>query len=146
MLQIPGFTPLDDLSRFELKVTNLTAPSYDVLVDGQKVATYTQAQLAAGVNLSSLTSGPIFEQQQALLKAILLKNNTFFRRWRQVQLAEIPAATTTAPATPNVAPPDPEAARVAELKSLDDKIAAMEAQINTLRLPKPHVWTLQPTD
>jgi lysophospholipase L1-like esterase len=133
-LKIPGFTPLDDLSRYELKVANLAAPKYDVLLDGKKVATYTAAQLAAGANLSLISSGSIAEQQDALLKAILEKNATFKVRWRQVQVYEPPAWAKDAL----------EPARKAELKRLDDLIPVLETKINALRLPKPHTWTLQP--
>ncbi len=133
-LQIPGFAPLDDLSRYELKVTNLTAPNSDLLIDGAKVATFTAAQLAAGVNLSSLDSGPIAEQKNALLKAISDKNDLFYTRWRMVQLYEFPTWAKV----------DIEASRAAEVKRLDDQIAAAQTQIDALRLPKPHVWTLQP--
>ena len=131
--KIPGFAPLDDLSRYGLKVTGLTAPGYDVLVDGKKVASFTAAQLAAGVNLSSLDSGPIAQQQDALLKAIQSKNDLYYTRWRSVQIYEAPAWVKT----------DIEPSRAAELKRLDDQIAEKEKQINQLRAPQPHVWTIQ---
>lgn len=142
VLKIPGFTPYQDLSRYLLKVTNLTAPGYDVLLDGKKVATYTAAELAAGVNLSTITSGPIADQTNGLLKAILEKNLTFFERWRRVQLYGLPTPAKGAP--PAWLKGDLETARPAELKRLDGLIADQEARINVLRLPAPHVWTLQP--
>jgi hypothetical protein len=70
----------------------------------------------------------------ALFKAIVAKNITFRRRWRAVQIYELPAW----------AKGDIEASRLVELKRLDDEIAAQESKINALRLPKPHIWTLQP--
>lgn len=133
-LAIPGFTPLEDLSRYDLKITNLTAAKYDLLLDNQKVATFTAAQLATGVNLSALTSGPIADQQNALLKAILEKNATYKMRWRKVQLFELPPWGQI----------QMESLRKAELLRLDALIANQEAEINTLRLPKPHSWMLQP--
>lgn len=142
VLQIPGFTPQGDLSQYTLKVTNLTAPRYDVLLDNKKVATYTAAELAAGVNLSTLTSGSIADQSNALLKAILEKNLTFFERWRHVQLYGISSPVKGEP--PAWVKGDIEASRIAELKRLDDEIAVQENKINALRLPNPHSWTLQP--
>lgn len=133
-LKIPGFTPFADLSRYELQVSNLTAPKYEVAVDGKTIGTFTREELAAGANLSGVTDGPVYDQTQALLKKIIDKNNLFYNRWRNVQLYEVPTWVKT----------DVEPLRTAELKRLDDQIAAAEAEINTLRQPKPHVWSLKP--
>jgi lysophospholipase L1-like esterase len=133
-LKIPGFTPLADLSRYELQVSNLAAPKYQVSVDGTPVGTYTREELAGGVNLSSMQAGPIYDQDQALLKKVMDKNSLFFNRWRNVQIFEAPAWLQTAA----------EPIRAAELKRLDDQIAAAETEINGLRQPKPHVWSLKP--
>lgn len=132
-LKIPGFAPLDDLSRYELKITSLTAPKYDILIDDKKSETVTAAQLAAGVNLSKMEAGSIADQQDALLKAITEKNNLFYTRWRDVQIYE----------TPTWIKADIEPSRAAELKRLDDQITEKEKQINDLRQPKSHVWTIQ---
>jgi hypothetical protein len=133
-LGIPGSAPLDDLSRYILKVDNLTAANYKLAVDGQDAGTFTRAQLAAGVNLSQ-NAGPINEQTAKLLTAILNKNNLFYNRWRAVQIAAIPAWI----------PQDTlETARATELARLDAQIAAAEKGINELRAPATHVWTLTP--
>jgi lysophospholipase L1-like esterase len=131
-LEIPGFTPIDDLSRYELKVTNLTKPSYEVAIDGQTVGTYTKEQLAAGVNFSQ-NAGPISKQGQDLLKKIMDKNHVFHERWRNVQIFTFPKWAG-----------DNEAERAAELARLDAQILALEGEINELRKPKPHVWTIKP--
>ena len=46
VFKVPGFTALDDLSRYELKVTGLAAARYDLAVDGQKVGTFSKEELA----------------------------------------------------------------------------------------------------
>lgn len=52
---------------YGLTVSNLAAGTYDIRIDGEKVAEATQTELAAGVNLADMTSGPIFDQVQEVL-------------------------------------------------------------------------------
>jgi lysophospholipase L1-like esterase len=113
---------LNDLSRYELKVTGLTAARYDVTIDGAPAGTVTKEELADGWNMTT-ADGPIAKQNAELLKLVFEKNNVFFERWRQVQL-------------------NPK--RQAELPALDQKIADLEARINEVRQPKPHHFELKP--
>jgi len=113
---------LHDLSRFELKVTGLTAAKYEVTIDGEQAGTVTKEELAAGWNMTT-ADGPIAKQNAELLKLVFEKNNVYFERWRQAQL------------NPN---------RQAELPALDQKIADLEARINEVRQPKPHHFELKP--
>ena len=113
---------LNDLSRYELKVTGLTADKYDVAIDGEKAGTVTKEELAAGWNMTT-AEGPIAKQTAELLKLVFDKNNVFFERWRNVQLK------------PN---------RQGELPALDQKIADRETRINEVRQPKPHHFELKP--
>ena len=113
---------LNDLSRYELKVTGLPAAKYDVTIDGEPAGTVTQEELAAGWNMTT-ADGPIAKQNAELLKLVFEKNNVFFDRWRKVQL-------------------DPK--RQAELPALDQKIADLETRINEVRQPKPHHFELKP--
>ena len=46
-----------------LKVSSLTAGSYDLLIDGRKIGSFTEAQLAGGINLSTLET-PMLEQSR----------------------------------------------------------------------------------
>lgn len=131
-LQLPGFTPLDDLSHFDLQIDHLLEARYEVDVDGIPIGTYTREQLTAGANMAGATSGPIYTQTQALLNKIIEKNNLFFKRWYTVQLAPLPPGE------------DAQAQRDAQLLQLDQQIAAAEAAINPLRQPRPHVWTVKP--
>jgi hypothetical protein len=133
-LRIPGYTPVEDLSRYELKVTNLTAPRYDLTIDDQKVGTWTREQLANGINLSQ-QAGPITAQAQQVFQKVIQKNNLYFTRWRQVQIYQAPAWLQTV---------EIETARNVELARLDAQIAALENEINALRKPLPRVWQLSP--
>jgi hypothetical protein len=125
---------LADLSRYELKVTGLSAPKYQLLIDDQPAATFTAQELAQGCNLT-LTAGPITEQARQVRNLVVEKNNLFFNRWRNVQLFTPPDWAKT---------PDFVTTRAAELARLDAQIAQTEAKINAARQPQPHAFVLKP--
>lgn len=125
---------LDELSRYELKVTGLQAPKYQLLIDDQAAAVFTAQELAQGCNLT-LTAGPITEQARQLRNLVVEKNNLFFNRWRNVQLFNAPDWART---------PEFEAVRAKELAKLDAQIAELEARIDTARQPRPHTFVLKP--
>ncbi len=133
-LGIPGFTPLNDLSRYMLKVTNLPAANYKVSLDDKELGTFTKEQLAEGVNLSMQAAAAMPETAK-LFKDIAAKNQGYRRRWREIQLATapswIPADTV-------------EAARQKELARLDAQLADLDAKLNEPRVPGPHIWTVKP--
>jgi hypothetical protein len=131
---IPGFTPMQDLSRYELKITNLSTPKYEVRADNVVVGTWTKEELAAGVNLSR-APGPVQDQAQKLLNKIMQKNELFYTRWRNVQLYSVPTWLQA---------PDIEAARTKEVARLDAQIADAEKEISVLRQPVVHTWTVVP--
>lgn len=134
VLKIPGFEPFDDLSRYVLKVTGLTAASYQISADDKPLGTFSKEQLAAGVNLT----GPAFRalpEVQALFQAIAAKNQLFYSRWRDVQVAEIPSW---------ISPAAVEEGRAKRLAELDAQLADAEVRLEGLRKPKPHRWTLTP--
>lgn len=135
-LKIPGFNPMDDLSRYMLKVTKLTAPKYSVAIDDKEIGTYTREELAAGVNLSfpALEAMP---ETGKLLGDIHTQTRIFFNRWRNVQLGAPPKADT---------PEAAEAARQEELKKQDALLAEMDAKLNQPRTPPAHRWTLLPVN
>jgi lysophospholipase L1-like esterase len=125
---------LADLSLYELKVTGLTAPKYQLLIDDKPAALFTSQELAQGCNLT-LCAGPITEQARQLWNLVVEKNNIFFRRWREVQLFS-PQEWVKSPAF--------EAAREKELAQLDEQIAQLETKINALRQPLQHTFVLKP--
>ena len=127
-LQLPGFAPLEDLSRYVLRVTNLTAPRYKLTIDDVVAGTFPNATLAAGVNLS-LQAGPITAQAEQLFNSVLKKNDLFSQRWWH-QLND--------KATENQ--------RQTELSRLDAEIARAEQGIHELRQPVPHLFKLIPVE
>ena len=113
---------LDELDRYELKVTGLKAASYAVTIDGEAVGIVTAAELAAGWNMA-VVGGPIAQQAQDVLQLVFKTNDVFFDRWRNVQL---------------------KPGREADLPKLDAQIAELETQLNTARQPKLHHFELKP--
>jgi len=67
-----------------LKVSGLTAPRYQLKVDGEDVAELTKEQLAEGVNLARYAT-PMARQAMAVHELTLRHNNLHFQRWRTVQ-------------------------------------------------------------
>jgi lysophospholipase L1-like esterase len=75
------WTPLlEEMNHYGLKVTGLKAGKYDVEYDGKTIATYTDAELAKGVNLAeaALASGPIADRVKEVVKAVNDKTNFQF--------------------------------------------------------------------
>lgn len=134
VLKVPGYTPLDDLSLYGLKVTGLKAARYELRVDAEVGGTFTKEELAAGVNLT-LFAGPITAQSRKLIDAVAAKNGTFNERWMNVQIFEPPTWLKL---------PGFEAARVAEVARLDKIILEQEQAVNALRKTTPHTFTLKP--
>lgn len=113
---------LDDLSRYELKITGLWAGRYDVTMDGEHVATITAEELAAGWNMSGIAT-PVQKQVQQVLALVFRKNDIYFKRWRNMQLG---------------------AGTPAQLQELDQQITDLETQINAARQPNPHHVEIRP--
>jgi lysophospholipase L1-like esterase len=127
---------LADLSRYELKITGLTAAKYQLLIDDKPAAVFTAQELAAGCNLT-LTAGPITEQARQLWVTVVAKNNAFYKRWRDVQLY-VPADWSKWPGF--------EDARNKELAKLDGQISELETRIDTLRQTTAHKFVLKPSN
>lgn len=113
---------LDDLNRYEWKVTGLASGRYNLTIDGEPAGSVTADELEKGCNLGT-GPGPITRQAQLVLSLVFKKNDVFFDRWFSVQLAGGPAS------------------RLAEL---DQQISGLEAEINAARIPKPHHFELKP--
>jgi lysophospholipase L1-like esterase len=130
---LPYVDDLNDLNRYGLKVTGLKAGKYNLLIDDNAVASYTGDQLAAGVNLGNLDAGPLFEQGEAVLKAINEKNQIVHKRFRGVILAQIPDWLA------DVA----EVRKPIELKKRKEQIEAKQAEVYELARPKQHTFELK---
>ena len=114
---------LDDLDRYELKVTGLPAGKYCLSINGEAAGDVTSGELAKGHNLATCP-GPIAKQVQQVLSLVFKKNDVYFTRWRQVQLGRGPEG---------------------RLRELDKQISDLEAEINAARTPKQHHFELKAT-
>ena len=76
---------VDALDREGLKVTGLSAPRYDLKIDGEEVGTFGKQQLEEGINLAVLPT-PMAKQAMAVHELTLKHNNVHFARWREVQV------------------------------------------------------------
>ncbi len=123
-----------DLNRLELRVNGLATGDYDVSIDGVSAGKVSATELAQGWNFAS-ASGPITQQSRDLLKLVFEKNNVYFKRWREVQLFNLPSWANG---------PELEGKRAAELARLDQQVATLETQIEGLRKPKTHRFELKP--
>jgi lysophospholipase L1-like esterase len=83
---LPYTNDLKDLNDYGLTVTDLEGGDYTVSVDGVAVGKFTAKQLADGVNLGTLTAGPIWEQGNKVLQAISEKNRIVHGRFRGIML------------------------------------------------------------
>ena len=124
---------LQDLNQYELKVAGLPAGDYQLSIDGEAVGKASSEDLAKGWNIAT-TAGPITKQAREVLALVFKKNDIFFRRWRTVQLFEFPDWAQK---------PEALGVQTAEIARLDGQIAEAEAQIDTLRKPKPHHFELR---
>ncbi|HXT10455.1 MAG TPA: hypothetical protein VN873_02755 [Candidatus Angelobacter sp.] len=67
-----AFTMMPSLAnwfRWTLQVTNLPSGTYNVFIDNSNVVTLTSTQLAAGWNMFTNYTGPLWDQRKAVLKA-----------------------------------------------------------------------------
>jgi lysophospholipase L1-like esterase len=120
---------LKDLNDYGLKVTGLKEGKYALSIDGEDAGMYTAADLAAGVNLGNLDSGPLFDQGQDVFKAINEKNDLLHKRFRDVVMK--PAAGGD------------EQKKQDELKKRMDEIDAREAAIYKMVQPRTHKFELK---
>jgi lysophospholipase L1-like esterase len=130
VFQVPGFNFSADLNQYTLQINGLSAGDYDIHLDGEPLGTFSARELGGGVNLS-LHCGALSRQGLRLLDKVLAKNDSYFQRWRQVQLLQASAKQ-----------PVSDAWRARELARLDASIAHQEADIDALRHPGPHQWVI----
>ncbi|MEI8372769.1 MAG: SGNH/GDSL hydrolase family protein [Planctomycetota bacterium] len=112
---------LDDVNRYELKVTGLKEDRYDILIDDEFATTVTQEELAKGWNLAA-TAGPITRQAQEVLSLIFKKNLVSQSLWEAKLRAWMKK----------------------ERPGLQKKIDDFEAQITAACQTKPHHFEVKP--
>jgi lysophospholipase L1-like esterase len=125
---LPYVNELKDLNWYGLKVTGLPAKEYQLTIDGKDVAKFTATQLAEGVNLGNLQSGPIFEKGQKVFAAINDKNKIVHGRFRGVVMAQIPEFLKDVG----------EERRAAELAKRLDTVNQRQAEI--YQMVRPTTW------
>ncbi len=125
---LPYVDQLKDLNFYGLKVAGLKEGKYALSIDGKEVGSYAANDLAAGVNLGNLDAGPLFEQGEAVVKAINEKNELVHHRFRDVVMK--PAAVG-------------EQAKIDDLKRRMGEIDLREAAIYKLAQPKTHKFELK---
>ncbi len=91
------------LDQETLKVNSLTAGSYDLFIDGRKIGSFTAAQLAGGINLSTMDT-PMLEQ--ALLVAFDTEKVNFLesQRFQIIRNSATPEQLATAQALADAYP------------------------------------------
>ena len=125
---------LEDLSRYDLRITGLPPRAYEVSIDGEPVMKATAGEFAKVVNLAA-HAGPITKQAREVLSLVFRKNDLYFNRWRNVQLFDFPNWSQG---------PEVEAKRKAETDRLDREIVGLESQINAARKPVIHHFQVKP--
>jgi hypothetical protein len=119
---------IEALNRQTLKVTGLSAPRYQLKIDGETIGTFSAEQLSEGINLAALPT-PMAKQAKAVHALTLKHNNLHFAAWRQVQ---VPFQDDK---SPNVAKAI-EAMNALEAEVIAEQRAAAQ--------PKPHRYELAP--
>jgi hypothetical protein len=137
---LPYTNELKDLNYYGLTVKGLAGggdAKYDVKIDGKVVGTFTPAELAAGVNLGNASSGPLFDQGNAVFQAINQKNALVRDRFFAVARFNPPA--WMADLSKEIA----ERKRK-EMTARMPKIDAAQADVYKLAAPKAHEFTVTP--
>lgn len=81
---LPYVNELKDLNWYGLKVTGLPAKSYQLSMDGKEIGAYSAKELAEGINLGNIQTGPLYDRGQKVWAAIAVKNKIVHDRFRNV--------------------------------------------------------------
>jgi endoglucanase len=106
---------MKDLNQQTLQVKNLAKGKWMLSIDGSNVGPFTEAQLAAGVNLAELTHTPQYQQAWSLMKSNEQRNSLAATARGLVSLEYNSIATKGVNPTT-----DPEKAREIVQKMIDD--------------------------
>jgi lysophospholipase L1-like esterase len=129
---------LQELNEYRLKITGLKPGTYEIRLDGKKVATHRADELAQGVNLAEavLASGPIAEQVKAIKAAIEAKNRYHHDRvFRGVVLANVAVPDFL---NLNITPAEIEAKRKAAYEERMAKLPELDATIRKALATRSH--------
>ncbi len=131
---LPYINELKDLNYYGLTVKGLKAGNYTISIDDKDVATVSAKELAAGVNLGVLTTGPVWEQGNKVLQAINAKNALVSQRFFGVVMFNAPEWLA------DVA----KERKPMELQKRMDKIDAAQAEIYKLATPVARKFAVKP--
>lgn len=131
---LPYTNDLKDLNYYGLTVKSLKDGDYTVSIDGTVVGKYSAKELASGVNLGNLTSGPIWDQANAVMQAITAKNQMVHQRFRGVVMFSAPDWLK------DVA----DERKPQELAKRMAKIDEAQAKVYELAKPKPRKFEIKP--
>jgi lysophospholipase L1-like esterase len=135
---------LDDLNQYGLKISGLKPGRYEVRLGGKKVAEYSAAELAAGVNLAgpALATGPVADQVKAVWKAVQDKNRYFHDRvFRGVVLAYVQVPDWL---DLKLAPKEIEARRQAAFAKRMERMPELDAAVREALIARPHKVEIVP--
>jgi hypothetical protein len=119
---------IDALDRQVVKVAGLEADGYALSIDGEPIGTFTNTQLAEGVNLATLPT-PMLKQAARVHQLTLSHANLHQTRWRTIQV-------------PYQASKSPNLAKA--IDGLDGLEAEIIADQRAAAQPRPHNFELQP--
>lgn len=131
---LPYTNELKDLNWYGLTVKGLKGEKFAVSIDGTKVGTFSAKELAAGVNLGNVTTGPVWEQGNKVLQAINAKNGLVGQRFFGVVMFNAPEWLSDVAAE----------RKPAELKKRMEKIDAAQADVYKLAQPVARKFEIKP--
>lgn len=82
-IKLSGF--MRALDHQPLRVTHLTAPKYELSIDGRSMGVFSRSELAHGINLANLPT-PMLIQAYRVMALAWQETQTWFTAWRQVEL------------------------------------------------------------
>jgi lysophospholipase L1-like esterase len=139
------WTPLlEEMNDYSLKVAGLKAGKYEVKLGGKKVAEYTDAELAKGVNLAAgaLTAGPIADQVKDVVKAVDAKTNYYHDQIYSPLVLQRNIAKN--PDFKDVAKEDVAKRREALIEERMKKMPELDAAIHKALAPRSHLVEIVP--
>jgi lysophospholipase L1-like esterase len=131
---LPYTNELKDLNWYGLTMKGLKDGNYTVSIDGKDVGKFSAKELAAGVNLGNVTTGPVWEQGNKVLQAINAKNALVGQRFFGVVMFNAPEwlADVAAERKP------------AELNKRMEKIDALQADVYKPAQPVARTFAIKP--
>ncbi len=132
-LDVVGFADKINLDR--LTVKNLSAPAYELKINGIAIETYSASELAFGVNISQSMAGPIWDQALSVMQATLERQKAHYTKWRTVLLPGTPEDSREG---------EYDLSNKKRIEELDAQAHAAIRKQHQLNQPKWYSFTLTP--